>query len=214
MSNNDADDGQKAGPKQLSILGASKGGRARASVLTADERREIARAAARARWGKHPDDTIDPVPPPLATEGPQARTVGFQRNREDSNLPFSMFQGIIKFGEIAAECHVLSDLRRVFTQREVVRVISDGRESGNLQRYLARNPLLGEHYDRAQTVSFVVPPSQSTAIGYNAELLIEICDKYLEARLRGLLKPSQIKLAKQAEIVTRVCAKVAYHPSV
>ena len=135
-------------------------------------------------------------------------TVGFQRNREDSNLPFSMFQGIIKFGEIAAECHVLSDLRRVFTQREVVRVISDGRESGNLQRYLARNPLLGEDYDRAQTVSFVVPPSQSIAIGYNAELLIEICAKYLEARLRGLLKPSQIKLAKQAEIVTRVCAKV------
>lgn len=30
------------------------------------------------------------------------------------------------------ECHVLNDLRRVFTQREIVRVLSGGRESGNL----------------------------------------------------------------------------------
>jgi hypothetical protein len=209
MSAKDADNTQGVGPEQLHLLGASKGGRARASVLTADERREIARAAARARWGKHPDDTTDPESTAVGVEEHQpARPIGFQRSREDTNLPFSMFQGTIKFGEIEAECHVLSDLRRVFTQREVVKVISEGRESGNLQRYLARNPLLGEHYDRAQTISFVVPPNQSLAIGYDAELLIEICDKYLEARLLGLLKPSQIKLARQAEVVTRVCAKI------
>ena len=44
-------------------------------------------------------------------------------------------------GSMELECHVLSDERRVFTQREVVRVISGGRESGNLTRYLERNPL-------------------------------------------------------------------------
>ena len=37
--------------RKLSKKGASKGGRARASVLTAEERTEAARAAARARWG-------------------------------------------------------------------------------------------------------------------------------------------------------------------
>jgi hypothetical protein len=36
----------------LSKLGAAKGGKARAEALTAAERREIARKAARARWGK------------------------------------------------------------------------------------------------------------------------------------------------------------------
>ena len=40
------------------------------------------------------------------------------------------------------ECHVLNDFRRVFTQREIVKAISGGRESGNLGRYLARNPLI------------------------------------------------------------------------
>jgi hypothetical protein len=36
----------------LAKLGASKGGKARAKVLTAEERREIARRAALARWKK------------------------------------------------------------------------------------------------------------------------------------------------------------------
>jgi len=38
----------------LSRLGARKGGLARAAKLTAQERREIARKAAEARWGKKP----------------------------------------------------------------------------------------------------------------------------------------------------------------
>lgn len=36
----------------LSRLGASKGGRARAKALSPERRREVARAAARARWGR------------------------------------------------------------------------------------------------------------------------------------------------------------------
>lgn len=36
----------------LSRLGASKGGRARAKVLSPERRRDLARAAARARWGQ------------------------------------------------------------------------------------------------------------------------------------------------------------------
>lgn len=38
--------------KHLSDLGAAKGGKARAEKLTPERRREIARKAARARWGK------------------------------------------------------------------------------------------------------------------------------------------------------------------
>jgi hypothetical protein len=36
----------------LSKLGASKGGKARAQALTAAQRKEIAKKAARARWGR------------------------------------------------------------------------------------------------------------------------------------------------------------------
>jgi hypothetical protein len=204
---------RQASAAQLSLLGASKGGRARASVLTDDERSEIARKAAKARWKKSDpdaDETDLGAGREELEDAPDQNNVpvGLRKPGPGSNLPFSMFQGIIRFGNIEAECHVLSDHRRVFTQREVVRIISDGRDGGNLQRYIVRHPLLGDGYNGARTIDFLIPPGQSQAIGYDAELLIEICDKYLEARLLELLKPSQLKLAKQAEIVTRVCAKI------
>lgn len=43
---------------ELGRLGGKKGGRARAERLTADERREAAQRAARARWG-HPPKSPD-----------------------------------------------------------------------------------------------------------------------------------------------------------
>ena len=57
-------------------------------------------------------------------------------------------------------------------------------------------------------IQFAIPGRKQLAHGYEAMLLIEICDLYLTARDQGLLKQSQKKLAKEAEIVVRACAKV------
>ena len=62
------------------------------------------------------------------------------------------------------ESHVLSDLRRVFTQREVVRILSGGRESGNLNRYLERNPLLKNKLPLGP-INFKIPGVPGEAIG-------------------------------------------------
>jgi hypothetical protein len=110
------------------------------------------------------------------------------------------------FGDMEVECHVLSDFRRVFTQREVVRVLSDGRESGNLQRYVQRNPLFEDGFLESRSFKFRIGPGIE-AVGYQAEQLIDICDHYIEAKNQNLLKPSQLKLAEQAEIIMRACAK-------
>jgi hypothetical protein len=202
---------------------AAKGGQARASVLSPDERSRIARTAARARWGEKPDSEQDSEPesqesalavskkaiadrwtkykaeifPPVgpAKEGPET-------------MPFSMFRGNVKIGDMDIECHVLNDERRVFTQREVVRVLSNGRESGNLARYLDRNPLYTNQFSSGPTIDFKIPGSPTIGNGYEATQLIEICELYLEARRQKLLKPSQIKLAVQSEIIMRSCAKV------
>jgi len=183
--------------KELSKLGASKGGRARASVLTATERRDQAKKAIAARWAKYKDATFPPQAP-KATDHATA----------SESLPFSMFRGTIKIGDIDLECHVLNDERRVFTQREVVRVLSHGRESGNLSRYLDRNPLFTNQFSAGPTIDFKIPGSPTIGNGYEATLLIEICELYLEARWQKLLKASQLKLAMQSEIILRSCAKV------
>ncbi len=181
--------------QKLSELGASKGGQARANVLTGEHRKDIARRAAAARWGKSEiaEDQAEPAPPVAPSK---------------AEMPYSMFRGTLGIGALKMECHVLSDGRRAFTQRELVRILSAGRESGNLATYLDSNPLVDKDLMLSTAFQFRVPGTQYLANGYEATQLIDICDKYLDAEEQGLLKSNQLKLARQASIILRSCAKV------
>jgi hypothetical protein len=185
--------------RALSKLGASKGGLARKAALTPEQRREIARHAVEVRWTKagklKPKDAepSDEANLPMETAGP--------------DLPYSMYRGTLSLGGINMECHVLSDLRRVLTQIEVMRIMSGG-EDGNLQRYLDEEELFGEVINSGETIRFTVQGSGIAAFGYEATFLIEICETYLKAKDENMLDPVQMTLAKQAEIIVRACAKL------
>ena len=159
--------------KRMSAKGAQKGGRARANVLTPAERKDIARRAVQARWLKagklKPEETAGPDKAPAVPAVEDAKP-------QPPAAPLSLLTGHLKIGDLELECHVLSDHRRVLTQREVVRVLSGGRESGNLQRYLERNPLTQGKYETLPTIHFALPGSRLIATGYEATLLVEICD--------------------------------------
>src|ERR1700719_1582049 len=123
--------------KQLAEAGSAKGGRARASVLTPEERSEIARNAVRARWakaGKLKEQSA------VQTEGIDTKTAS--PPGVVASPPFSMFRGNLTIGNMAMECHVLSDGRRVFTQTEMVRVLTAGKGSTNLDVHVRGNPLI------------------------------------------------------------------------
>lgn len=195
-----ATEGEKKAAQEFARRAASKGGRARASVLSADERKDLARRAARARWAKEgkefPDDDAD-----SNEDAPEIAT--------PSEVPYSMFPGTLSMATVELECHVLNDGRRVLTAGEVVRVIT-GRSSrpSSLRQYLERIPNYDASALDGRTVRFKVPPTPGTAIGYEATLLVEICEMYLDARAAGRLRQSQMKLAATAEIIVRACAKV------
>lgn len=197
----DNENGPNRAARELSKLGAAKGGKARANVLTSEQRSEIARQAARSRWskaGKLKDLSVDEN---LS-----------ERDEEDVDespaaLPFSMFRGTLKLGDVDLQCHVLDDGKRVLAQGEVVRAISGSNtNSSNLTRYLERNPLTKDF--SPTTIRFTVPGIPTVATGLEAPVLIEICDKYLEAREKKLLRGRQYSLAAHAEIIIRACAKV------
>jgi hypothetical protein len=166
---------------------------------TPGQRSEIAREAVRRRWIKagkakeieaaSPDDQADVI-------------------QGEPEQPYSMFRGTLTIGDLELECHVLSNGMRVFTQREVVRALSGGRDSSNLQRYLSRNPLTADNFELGPTIQFDVREGKKIANGFNATSLLEICELYLRARDEKLLKKSQIPLARQSEIIVRACAKV------
>lgn len=190
--------------RAMAALGASKGGKARANVLTLEQRREIARNAVRTRWEKagklkQPDG---------AGEAADQAAADAAEAPVKSGMPFSMFRGTLTIGDLTVTCHVLNDGRRVIAQREVVRILGHGREGGNLKPYLDGNPLIQRDSIMGETIQFRVPNVPIAANGFEGTLLIDLCVKFMEARRLGLLTRNQLPLVDQAEIVVRACAKV------
>src|SRR5437899_2373841 len=79
--------------KAMSALGASKGGKARKNVLSAEERSEIARNAVRARWAKlgklkeqHEENETQVLPVSINEPKPPA----------PGAMPYSMFRGTLR----------------------------------------------------------------------------------------------------------------------
>jgi hypothetical protein len=185
-------------PQKLSKLDAAKGGRARASVLTAEERSEIARGAARARWAKAGKP---PAPEPPAEQEPASPV-----DRDD--LPYSMFPGTLQMGDVELECHVLNDARRVLTAREVVRALRGTRSNPpSVQRYLDALPAYRKGMFDSRMMHFRIPGLPQVAMGFEGTVLIEMCDMYLAADQIDALKPNQKNLAAMSSIIMRACAK-------
>jgi len=185
----------------LSKLGAAKGGLARKEVLTANERKDIARRAAAARWKKEVEEYRVETSPTLSKSSPT--------ETDEDVMPYSMFQGTLQVGETEMVVHVLNDGRRVIAQREMVRALTPNVDSGGLNRYIDGLPGEIGRPDLARNfIRFRVPGTQFISHGYQATFLVDICSAYLEARERKLLKTNQKHLAKRAEIVLRACAKV------
>ena len=163
--------------------GKAKGGLARAESLSPDQRSEIARKAASARWS---GDT------------PKANYEGTLKIG-DSEIPCAVFeQG--------------DRVIRVIVQREVVGLIT-GNKKGGLDRYLAAKNLQpyvpekfrGKSLDEA---ALIVEMNGRKAHCYEGEDIVDICKMYLDARKAGnVLLANQMQLADRAEILVTSLAK-------
>lgn len=177
----DGDLSQQA--QELSRRGASRGGRARAERLPAEERTEIARRAANARWG------IKTLP---------ATHTGNLQIGDGVVVACAVVEGGTRVINQGTMLTALGRSRR-----------PKGGDAGtvlfaaNLQPYISnklrdalRNPL--EYRN----------PSGSRSLGYPAEILPEVCEVYLEARKNGVLLNSQKPAVEAAEILVRGLARV------
>lgn len=186
--------------KEMATRGAAKGGRARANVLTDDERSAIARTAGQARWAKAGK------PAPADDDAPSDEMSSLVTR--DDEMPYSAFPGTVEIGTVTLECHVLNDGRRVLTAREMVRALRGTTSNPpSIQRYLDALPAYQPGMFDHRTVQFRIPGLPQTAFGFEAEVLIDICVMYQDARMSKTLKPGQKRLAEMAEIITSACAK-------
>ena len=160
------------------------GGVARAEALTPNERRSIARKAAIARWKK--------------TEG---------------EIPNAIRQGSLVIGETAFDCYVLDDKRRFINKRAMAKALGMKSEGGNVfLRTLSRKGLgsvipdsLREKIDNPLIFK---PLNGDPAHGYEATVLIDVCDAIWTAKKEGKLAASQENLGIQSEIIIRSAAKL------
>lgn len=170
--------------------GRARGGVARASHMTPEQRSDAARLAAAARW---------------ETPAPK-RAVSGSIDRP------------LMIGDIAIECYVLEDGTRVITQGGINTALgrslrtnvkpSDDAALPPILRAQALRPFITDQLlADAQPIRFSTPTSPR-ANGYRAEVLPQICEAWLAARSAGALTKPQEPIARAAEIMVRGLARV------
>lgn len=181
-----ADEPSYTNPPPDETPGRAVGGRARAAKLTSEQRKEIARRGAEARWAELPEAICGSADAPL------------------------------RIGDIEVECYVLADDTRVITQGSFLRALGRHRSPRRtaideglppILQGQALRPFISEDVlKRAQPIPFMI--GRTRALGYNAELLPDVCDVFLAARAAKALPANQQHIATQAEILTRGLARV------
>jgi hypothetical protein len=181
--------------RQLALRGASKGGRARADMLSPQQRSDAARHAVEARWAK----------------------------RGVTPIPKATHAGELTIGDVRIPCAVLDDGTRVLTQRGFS--VALGRHQNpnkkgsvvNLPVFLGANNLkefIDNDLERSSAeIKFRLPEGSggmdgNIALGYRATLLQEVCNVYLKAKHAGRLLPSQEHIARRCLILLNGLATV------
>jgi hypothetical protein len=168
------------------VTGRAKGGIARANKLTPEQRQEIGRKGALARWG-------DPT--------------------SNNKLPMAINEGSLDLGVVDLDCYVLKDRRRVFHKRNMADAIGLKSQGGNVFLRTINSKGLGSLIpeklrDKLNNPIIFKTPSGAIAHGFEGTDLVEVCDAIWEAKKQGRLAPSQRLVGIQAEIIIRSVAKV------
>lgn len=129
-----------------------------------------------------------------------------------------LYEGILDLAGIDIPCYVLDDGTRVLSGRkmqEALKIvdIEDGKQSSGtrLQRYLTQKTLEPFIYKDREPEHFepiVCYRGTQKINGYEATVLADLCDAFLEARKYITLSPRQAIIAEQCEILIRAFAKV------
>lgn len=173
----------------------AKGGRARAQKMSPEDRREVAKAGAAARWRIHEPDGSQPIHQAIAV-------------------------GDLQIGEITIPCAVLDDGTRVVSMRGMGRALGRGHGGkdwrsateggGQLPFFMVANSLKPFIENDLELVGFEPiiysgggSRTGGTAHGIRAELIPHFCDVWLKAREAGKLNKAQEAVAQRAELLMR-----------
>ena len=186
--------------KTLSALGSAKGGKARAARLSPEERSDIARRAAEARW---------------SNEGTPAK------------IPKETHDGILRLssstlGTIELPVGVLEDGTRIVSTRGINRALGStttgtprtDKIGARQLPYILASDALKSHLNNELIARLMYPreyrPKHGgrTGYGHEATLIPDICEVILDAEKAGDLGKRYTNIVRTAELLIRGFARV------
>ena len=165
----------------------SKGGIARAKSLSSEELTKNAKLGAKARW--------------------------------DKTLPTVLLGSKLVLGGVEVDCYVTDDGERLIAGRgmqDVLKLLDENiprqQKAGSRMTRLLNNKVLNPLIYKGKSADHFAPKKRRfqglMIAGYNAEMLVDICEGMLEARNQGLIKTArQGIVAAQCELILRGLAK-------
>ncbi|BCH32651.1 hypothetical protein MesoLjLc_45810 [Mesorhizobium sp. L-8-10] len=173
----------------------SDAGKARLKKMTAEARREVASAGAMARWAKADPDRAS-----------YAKAI------------FGADDRPLRIGDMEIPCYVLDDERRVLTisgMQSAMNMARGGSMVAGMNRFelfVSRErikPYISNDLaERIRNPIIFVTPTGGRAYGYEAEILVELCEAVLAARQAGVLQKQQLSIAQKCELLIRGLARV------
>ncbi len=129
-----------------------------------------------------------------------------------------LYEGILDLAGIDIPCYVLDDGTRILSGRkmqEALKIVDveDGKQTAGtrLNRYLEQKtlePFIYKGREQDHFKPIICYRGTQKINGYEATLLADLCDAFLEARKHISLSPRQTIIAEQCEVLIRAFAKV------
>lgn len=124
----------------------------------------------------------------------------------------------LRIGTIAIPCYVLEDERRVLTvsgMQDGINMAKGGSMVRGLNRFelfIGRSrikPFVSEALaERIRSPIVFITTTGGRAYGYEADVLVDLCEAVLSARAAGVLQEQQMGIARRCEILVRGLARV------
>lgn len=147
-----------------------------------------------------------PTPKKTTPKPGLAKVKPSEAQRAADGLPTAILASTLKFGEAEVPCCVLSDGTPLLTTSGIIGVFA-GANDRHLDRFVARIPGVSSENPLWAETQFRVPGNNAIATGYNADVLVDICNLYVKALAAGTLHPKQVPLAMRALVIVSACAK-------
>jgi hypothetical protein len=171
----------------------SLGGKARAEKLPASVRKVQARRAAKARW--------------------EAVRANAKQLQDPNRIPEALVEGILEIGSVEIECYVLDSMKRVISKRGMAKALGMRSGGGNvfmraMQRKGLGSEITEELRSKLDNPLLFKTLTSDLGHGFDATILIDICNTIIDAAKADKLGPGQERLALQAETIVRASAKL------